>query len=48
MRPRGPDAEGLWSREGVVLGHWRLAILDLDGRANQQLVSADVRCVIGF
>ena len=29
---RGPDAEGLWSGEGIVLGHRRLAILDLDAR----------------
>ena len=37
MRPRGPDAEELWSGEGVVLGHRRLAILDLDVRANQPM-----------
>ena len=37
MRPRGPDAEGLWTGEGVVLGHRRLAILDLDARANQPM-----------
>ena len=39
MRLRGPDAEGVWSNEGVVLGHRRLAILDLDARANQPMVS---------
>ena len=43
MRPRGPDAEGLWSGAGAVLGHRRLAILDLDVRANQPLVSMDGR-----
>ncbi len=48
MHARGPDAEGLWSGEGVVLGHRRLAILDLDARANQPMASADGRNVIVF
>lgn len=48
MHTRGPDAEGLWSGEGVVLGHRRLAILDLDARANQPMVSADGRYNIVF
>ena len=48
MSRRGPDAEGLWTSEGVVLGHRRLAILDLDARANQPMVSADGRYAIVF
>ena len=48
MVARGPDAEGLWSGEGVVLGHRRLAILDLDARANQPMVSGSGRYVIVF
>jgi asparagine synthase (glutamine-hydrolysing) len=48
MRPRGPDAEGVWMGEGIVLGHRRLAILDLDARANQPMVSADGRYAIVF
>ena len=48
MRPRGPDAEGLWTGEGVVLGHRRLAILDLDARANQPMASIDGRYTIVF
>ena len=48
MRPRGPDAEGIWANGGVVLGHRRLAILDLDARANQPMVSADGRYTIVF
>jgi asparagine synthase (glutamine-hydrolysing) len=48
MRRRGPDAEGLWSSAGVVLGHRRIAILDLDVRANQPMVSADGRYTIVF
>lgn len=48
MRVRGPDAEGLESRDGVVLGHRRLAILDLTTRANQPMVSDDERYSIVF
>jgi asparagine synthase (glutamine-hydrolysing) len=48
MRLRGPDAEGLWKGNGVVLGHRRLAILDLDARSNQPMVSADGNYSIVF
>jgi asparagine synthase (glutamine-hydrolysing) len=48
MRPRGPDAEGFWEGEGVTLGHRRLAILDLDARADQPMVSNDRRYTIIF
>lgn len=48
MSRRGPDAEGLWTSGGVVLGHRRLAILDLDARANQPMVSTDGRYAIVF
>ncbi len=48
MRNRGPDAEGVWAGEDIVLGHRRLAILDLDARANQPMISANGRYVIVF
>jgi asparagine synthase (glutamine-hydrolysing) len=48
MRPRGPDAEGAWSEPGVWLGHRRLAILDLDRRADQPMHSVCGRYVIAF
>ena len=48
MHNRGPDAEGVWQEPGVWLGHRRLAILDLDGRANQPMRSACGRYVIVF
>lgn len=48
MYRRGPDAEGIWPAPGVVLGHRRLAILDLDARSNQPMVSKDGRHVIVF
>jgi len=37
MRLRGPDAEAVWQAPGIVLGHRRLAILDLDPRSNQPM-----------
>src|SRR5882762_10496075 len=48
MRRRGPDDQGTWQGEGVVLGHRRLAILDLDPRAAQPMQSICGRYVIVF
>ncbi|HEX4883875.1 MAG TPA: asparagine synthase (glutamine-hydrolyzing) [Casimicrobiaceae bacterium] len=48
MRARGPDAEGTWHDEDVVLGHRRLAIIDLDRRSDQPMRSADGRYVVVF
>lgn len=48
MARRGPDAQGIWQGQGVTLGHRRLAILDLDVRSNQPMVSADGRYAIVF
>jgi asparagine synthase (glutamine-hydrolysing) len=48
MRRRGPDGEGLWAADGVVLGHRRLAILDLDARANQPMHATDGSLSIVF
>jgi asparagine synthase (glutamine-hydrolysing) len=48
MRRRGPDDEGIWQGEGVVLGHRRLSILDLDHRAAQPMHSTCGRYVIVF
>lgn len=40
VRHRGPDGEGVeLADEGLVLGHRRLAILDLDVRSNQPMKS---------
>lgn len=40
---RGPDAEGLWESADrrAVLAHRRLAVLDLDPRSNQPMLSPD-------
>ena len=48
MRLRGPAACGFWVTEGAALGHRRLAILDLDYRANQPMVSNDGSYAIIF
>jgi asparagine synthase (glutamine-hydrolysing) len=48
LAARGPDGSGLWGRDGVVFGHRRLAIIDLDTRASQPMVSADGRFTIVF
>ena len=48
MSRRGPDAEGIWEGDGAVLGHRRLAILDLDTRANQPMASNEGRYLIVF
>lgn len=48
MSSRGPDSEGFWKGAGVVFGHRRLAILDLDPRSNQPMLTADGRHCIVF
>lgn len=41
MERRGPDGTGLWSAPDIVLGHRRLAIVDLSERGRQPMRSAD-------
>jgi asparagine synthase (glutamine-hydrolysing) len=48
MRLRGPDAAGVWTGNGVALGHRRLAIQDLDARSNQPMVSTVGKYCITF
>ena len=50
MYHRGPDASGVWSSEDhlVVLGHRRLAIVDLSPAGAQPMVSHDGRYVIAY
>ncbi len=45
---RGPDAEGQWVDEQVALGHRRLAIIDLDPKSNQPMISYDGRYILTF
>ncbi len=50
MAPRGPDGLGAWVNEdgAVGLGHRRLAIIDLNTRAAQPMLSADGSLAITF
>ncbi|BDQ34719.1 asparagine synthase (glutamine-hydrolyzing) [Pseudodesulfovibrio portus] len=43
MAHRGPDGAGLWTGDGVTLGHRRLSILDLSDRGGQPMAYADGR-----
>lgn len=48
MAHRGPDAQGLWSNDEVVLGHRRLSIIDTSEAGNQPFISQDKKIVIVF
>ena len=45
---RGPDAQLVWNDDNIVLGHNRLAIIDLNEASNQPMVSTCNRYVIVF
>ncbi|HEX3772155.1 MAG TPA: asparagine synthase (glutamine-hydrolyzing) [Polyangiaceae bacterium] len=48
IRHRGPDAEGVWYRNGAALGQRRLAIIDLTPDGTQPLLNEDetIGCVV--
>lgn len=50
QRHRGPDGAGLWQSNGqeVVLGHRRLAIIDLSEAGAQPMVDPESGCAITF
>jgi asparagine synthase (glutamine-hydrolysing) len=48
LRQRGPDDEGIWQDGCVLLGHRRLAIVDLSPTGHQPMESHDGRYVITF
>lgn len=50
MRYRGPDASGVWATEDhrVVLGHRRLAVVDLTPAGAQPMLSHDGRYVMAY
>lgn len=45
---RGPDAEGLWADDRAVLGHRRLAIIDIDPASCQPMADADGRFTLVY
>jgi len=45
---RGPDDQGVWSADGVMLGHRRLSIIDLSAAGHQPMASASGRSHIVF
>ncbi len=48
MAHRGPDAEGIWANENIVLGHRRLSIIDLSADGTQPMISNDQRYILVF
>jgi len=48
MDHRGPDAGGMWSEGGLMLGHRRLSIIDLGEQSNQPFHSDDGKLVIVY
>ena len=45
---RGPDAEGIWNKNNIYLGHRRLSIIDVSPASNQPMLSNDGRWVIVY
>ena len=45
MKHRGPDNQGIFMEENVLLIHYRLSILDLDNRSNQPFFSKSDKSV---
>ena len=48
LAPRGPDAEGLWLSRHALLGHRRLAIIDLENVAQPMLAEAGGRVALTY
>lgn len=45
---RGPDSHGIWEKDDAILGHRRLAIVDLTAAGHQPMNSADQRYAITY
>jgi asparagine synthase (glutamine-hydrolysing) len=45
---RGPDSHGIWEKDGVILGHRRLAIVDLTVAGHQPMLSHNGRYALTY
>lgn len=45
---RGPDGQGVWTDDGLVLAHRRLAVVDLTPMGAQPMLSADGRWAVTY
>ena len=45
---RGPDNQGIYEDEDVVIGHVRLSIIDLDPRSHQPFISDNQQIILSF
>ncbi len=48
MKRRGPDAQAIWKADNLILGHTRLAIIDLSEEANQPFKDPETGNVLVF
>jgi asparagine synthase (glutamine-hydrolysing) len=48
MRPRGPDAGGTFSQDGVAFGHRRLSIIDLAAASQQPMIDPQLGLAVVF
>jgi asparagine synthase (glutamine-hydrolysing) len=48
MRHRGPDDQGIWEEDSVVLGHTRLSVLDLSSLGHQPMTDQSQRFALTF
>ncbi|TCK02571.1 N-acetylglutaminylglutamine amidotransferase [Marinobacterium mangrovicola] len=48
LRPRGPDAGGIYSQKNIVFGHRRLKIIDLSDHAQQPMHDPDLGLTLVF
>ena len=48
QRHRGPDDNGVFTRDNIALGHQRLAIIDITPSGKQPMISDDGRYVLVF
>jgi asparagine synthase (glutamine-hydrolysing) len=48
LRSRGPDGGATWSHGWVALGHRRLKVIDLSGKADQPMTDAELGVTVTF